>query len=570
MKSEQFRTCPESGLQFHKSAETLIRANAVMAVVMLLVGGITALLVTLTRWPAIHLLPADRFYQMLTIHGINMLVYWIIFFEIAVLYFCSSTLLRCRIATPRLGWVAFALMVIGAVINNLAVLNGDSSVMMTSYVPMPANPNFYLGLILFAVGALVACFIFLGTLVVAKEENTYEGSIPLVTFGALTACIIAIFTIACGAIILVPTWLWSLGFIAHIDAVMYRLVWWGFGHSSQQINVAAHVSVWYAIAAIVFGARPLSEKVSRMAFLLYIFFLQLASAHHILVDPGVSSTWKIFNTSYAMYLAVLASMVHGLTVPGSIEVAQRAKGYKRGLFEWLRKAPWGNPVFSGMFISLIGFGFIGGISGVVMGTEQINIIIHNTIYVPGHFHATVVLGTTLAFMSLTYFLIPVLFRRQVFLPGLAKWQPYLFGGGMAVFTLVMMGAGTLGVERRHWDMAFTESVLGFDYSATAFTLMGLAGVSGVIAIIGGAAFVLITVVSVFFGKRVDSQSSYGTQTTRLMKAEPLNVTPAAHAAAGKWGFAAPGTFVLAIFFLLIFVVYFAINWKYLASVWPMS
>jgi cytochrome c oxidase subunit 1 len=303
---------------------------------------------------------------------------------------------------------------------------------------------------------------------------------------------------------------------------------------------------------------------------LYIFFLQLASAHHILVDPGVSSTWKIFNTSYAMYLAVLASMVHGLTVPGSIEVAQRAKGFKRGLFEWLRKAPWGNPVFSGMFISLVGFGFIGGISGVVMGTEQINIIIHNTIYVPGHFHATVVLGTTLAFMSLTYFLIPVLFRRQVFLPGLAKWQPYLFGGGMAVFTLVMMGAGTLGVERRHWDMAFTESVLGFDYSATAFTLMGLAGISGVIAIIGGAAFVLITVVSVFFGKRVDSESSYGTQTTRLMKAEPLNVTPAAHAAAGKWGFAAPGTFVLAIFFLLIFVVYFAINWKYLASVWPMS
>lgn len=570
MKAEQFRTCPESGLQFHKSAETLIRANAVMAVVMLLVGGITALLVTLTRWPAVHLLPADRFYQMLTLHGVNMLIYWIIFFEIAVLYFCSSTLLRCRLATPRIGWAAFALMVIGAVVNNMAILNGDSSVMMTSYVPMPANPNFYLGLILFAVGALIGCFIFLGTLVVAKEENTYEGSIPLVTFGALTACIIAIFTIAAGAIILVPTWLWSLGVIGHIDAVMYRLVWWGFGHSSQQINVAAHVSVWYAIAAIVFGARPLSEKVSRMAFLLYIFFLQLASAHHVLVDPGISSTWKIFNTSYAMYLAVLASMIHGLTVPGSIEVAQRAKGYKRGLFEWLRKAPWGNPVFSGMFISLVGFGFIGGISGVVMGTEQINIIIHNTIYVPGHFHATVVLGTTLAFMSLTYFLIPVLFRRQVFLPGLAKWQPYLFGGGMAVFTLVMMGAGTLGVERRHWDMAFSESVLGFDYSATAFTLMGLVGVSGMIAIIGGAAFVLITVVSVFFGKPVDSQSSYGTQTTRLMKADPLTVSAADHSAAGKWGFAAPGTFVLAIFFLLIFVIYFSINWKYLASVWPMS
>jgi len=570
MSSDTFRICPESGLQFHKPSEWLMRTHAVFAVVILLFGGITALLVTLTRWPAVHLLPADRFYQMLTAHGVNMLIFWIITFEIAVLYFCSSTLLRCRLATPRIAWLGFALMLIGVVVNNLAVANGDASVMMTSYVPMPANPNFSLGLIIFAVGAVLGCFVFLGTLVIAKEEKTYEGSIPLVTFGALTACIIAVFTIASGAIILIPTYLWSIGYINHIDAVMYCLIWWAFGHASQQINVATHVAIWYAIAAIVFGAKPLSEKVSRTAFFLYIAFLQLASAHHLLVDPGISSEWKIFDTSYAMYLAVLASMVHGLTVPGSIEVAQRAKGYTKGLFEWLRKAPWGNPVFSGMFISLIGFGFIGGISGVVMGTEQINIIIHNTIYVPGHFHATVVIGTTLAFMALTYFLIPVLFRRQLVMPGLAKWQPYLFGGGMAVFTLAMMGAGTLGVERRHWDMAFTDSALSFDYPASAFTLMGVVGIAGVAAILGGAIFILVTVLSVFFGKPVESTSAYGVATTTLKRATPIVVPEGGHAATGKWGFAAPGTFLLAIFFLAIFVVYYAVNWKYLSSVWPMS
>ena len=570
MSTEQFRICPESGLQFHKPAENLMRANAVLAVVILLIGGVAALMVTLTRWPAVHLLPADRFYQLLTSHGVNMLIFWIISFEMAVLYFCSSTLLRCRLATPRIAWLGFVLMVTGIVVNNLAVMNGDASVMMTSYVPMPANPNFYLGLILFAVGALLGCFVFLGTLVIAKEEKTYEGSIPLVTFGALTACIIAVFTIASGAIILIPTYMWSMGWINHIDPVMYRLVWWALGHSSQQINVAAHVSVWYAIAAIVFGARPLSEKVSRTAFFLYIAFLQLASAHHLLVDPGISSEWKIFNTSYAMYLAVLASMVHGLTVPGSIEVAQRAKGLTKGLFEWLRKAPWSNPVFSGMFISLVGFGFLGGISGVVMGTEQINIIIHNTIYVPGHFHATVVIGTTLSFMALTYFLIPVLFRRKVMFAGLAKWQPYLFGIGMGVFSTVMMGAGTLGVARRHWDMAFTNSAIGFDYPASAYTLMGLAGISGVAAIIGGGIFILVTVSSVFFGKRLESESPYGATPTLLMKAEPIVEPEGGHAAAGKWGFAAPGTFVFALFFLAVFVIYYAINWKYLASVWPMS
>jgi cytochrome c oxidase subunit I len=558
-----FRVCPRTGLQFHKSAETLIKLNAVAAVVALLVGGALALLITLTRWQAVHLVSAENFYLYLTAHGLDMLVIWIIFFEIAILYFCSSTLLRCRLATPRLAWLAFALMVIGTLTFNAAIFTGNASVMMTSYVPLPGHPAFYLGLILFAVGALIACFIFLGTLVVAKAEKTYEGSIPLVTFGAMTACIIAIFTIASGAIILIPTFLWSIGYVKSIDPLMYRTIWWAFGHSSQQINVSAHVAVWYAIAAIVFGAKPMSERVSRSAFVLYILFLQLASAHHLLSDPGLSTEWKVFNTSYAMYLAVLASMIHGLTVPGSIEVAQRERGLTKGLFEWVRKAPWSNPVFSGMFISLLGFGFLGGISGVMMGTEQLNMLIHNTIYVPGHFHATVVIGTTLAFMALTYFLLPTLFNREIILPGLAKWQPYLFGLGMGVFCLAMMGAGTLGVPRRHWDITFAGTSLPYEYPGAAFLMMAIVGVSGVIAIVGGAAYILITVGTLLWGKKLD-QGSYTNKIT-VLKMPAL----AGHGGHGG-GFAAPGTFVFALVFLGAFVLYYFVNWKYLSTVWGLS
>ncbi len=562
-----FRICPRSGLQFHKSAESLIKINAVAGIVVLAVGGVLALLIALTRWQAVHLVDADTFYLILTAHGLDMLVAWVIFFEIAILYFCSSTLLRCRLATPRIAWLAFILMVVGTLMWNYTVFEGSSTVMMTSYPPMPAAHWFYLGLILFAVGALLGCFIFLGTLVIAKAEKTYEGSIPLVTFGALTACIIAIFTIASGAIILIPTWLWSIGYINHIDPVMYRVIWWAFGHSAQQINVSAHVSVWYAVAAIVFGAKPMSERVSRGAFLLYILFLQLASAHHILADPGVGTEWKVFNTSYAMYLAVLASMVHGLTVPGAMEAAQREKGYTKGLFEWLRKAPWGNPVFSGVFISIVGFGFLGGITGVMMGTEQLNMIIHNTIYVPGHFHATVVLGTTLAFMAITYFLLPTLFRRELVLPSWAKWQPYVFGFGMGVFTLTMMGAGTLGVPRRHWDITFAGASLPYEFPGTALLMLTLVGISGVIAVIGGAMYIVVAVGTVFFGKRLDA----GAYTTQI---SPLRLPTSAaalegHGSAGG-GFHAPGTFVLALIFLVAFILYYFVNWKYLSTVWGLS
>ncbi len=561
-----FRICPRSGLQFHKSAESLIKINAVAGIVMLLIGGVLALLIALTRWQAIHLIDADNFYLILTAHGLDMLVAWLIFFEMAILYFCSSTLLRCRLATPRWAWFGFALMVIGVVMWNTVIFQGSATVMMTSYVPMPAAPWFYLGLILFAVGALIGCFVFLGTLVVARAEKTYEGSIPLVTFGAMTACIIAIFTIASGAIILIPTWLWSIGYISHIDPVMYRVIWWAFGHSSQQINVAAHISVWYAIAAIVFGAKPMSERVSRGAFLLYILFLQLASAHHILSDPGVGTEWKVFNTSYAMYLAVLASMIHGLTIPGAVEAAQREKGYTKGLFEWLRKAPWGNPVFSGMFLSLVGFGFLGGITGVMMGTEQLNMIIHNTIYVPGHFHATVVLGTTLAFMALTYFLLPTLFQREIILPGWAKWQPYVFGLSMAVFTLAMMGAGTLGVPRRHWDITFAGASLPYEFAGTALLMMAIVGVSAVVAVIGGGMYIVVTVGTVLFGKRLDA-GAYTTQVSPLRL--PVASSLRGHGAHGG-GFEVPGTFVLALVFLVAFMLYYFVNWKYLSTVWGLS
>jgi cytochrome c oxidase subunit 1 len=377
----------------------------------------------------------------------------------------------------------------------------------------------------------------------------------------------------------VPTFLWSIGYINHIDAEMYRVIWWAMGHSSQQINVAAHVSIWYLIVGILFGARPMSEKVSRAAFLLYIVFLQLASAHHILVDPGISSEWKIFNTSYAMYLAVLASMIHGLTVPGSMEVAQRAKGLTKGLFEWLRKAPWGNPVFSGFFFSLIIFGFIGGITGVVMGTEQINLIIHNTIYVPAHFHATVAVGTTLAFMALTYLLIPLLFRRALFLPWVAKMQPYVFSAGMTLMILFMLGAGTLGVSRRHWDMDFTGAALSFEYPGTAYTLMAIAGVGGVLAVLGGAMYLVVTVGSLLFGKKLDEAAgllqSFGVPlspaTYNISQPERLEMAPKLTVEEhGSGGFEAPGTFVLAMALMVCFVVYYFINWDYLASVWPLS
>ncbi|MCU9846911.1 cbb3-type cytochrome c oxidase subunit I [Defluviimonas sp. WL0024] len=557
----RYRVCRFTGLKVDSSAEALIKVNAVAAVLFLALGGLMGLLVALTRWPAVQLLDAELFYLVLTGHGANVLLFWIIFFEIAVLYFASSVILGSRLATPWLAWLGFLLMVAGAVMANYAVLRGDSSVMFTSYPPMQASHWFYLSLIVFAVGALVSVMVFFGTLVVAKAENTYDGSVPLVTFGAITAGIIAVFTLASGAVILIPTWLWSLGLISNIDSLMYKVVWWGMGHSSQQINVSAHVAIWYAIGAMVLGAKPLSEKVSRTAFLMYILFLQLASAHHLLAEPGMSSTWKIVNTSYMMYLAVMGSMIHGLTVPGAIEAAQRRNGFTRGAFEWLTKAPWGNPAFSGMFLSLVMFGFIGGISGVVLGTEQLNVLMHNTIYVPGHFHGTVVAGTTLAFMAMTYLVVPLIFQRDIVWPTLAKWQPFLFGIGAGGISLFMMGAGTLGVARRHWDISLTDAAHAFEYPAAAYLMMGLNGIFAILAAIGGVVFILVVVASILIGPKLEGPGA-------KMRFPLHDQSREAVAEYGSHGtLKLPGTIILVGIFFACFVLYYFVNWKYLSELW---
>jgi cytochrome c oxidase subunit 1 len=217
-----------------------------------------------------------------------------------------------------------------------------------------------------------------------------------------------------------------------------------------------------------------------------------------------------------------------------------------------------------MFISLIGFGFLGGISGVMMGTEQLNLIIHNTIYVPGHFHATVVVGTTLAFMGLTYFLIPVLFRRELAFPTMAKYQPYVFGLGMSAVALFLMGAGTLGVPRRHWDITFADALTSVQFSPAAFLMLALNGIFACMAALGGAMYVIVVVWSVLFGRRIGD--------TEKVPLGPATGTQAAAAVAsyGNEGtLRIPGTVTLVGVFFVSFVLYYYVNWKYLAELWPL-
>ena len=136
----RFRTCEVTGLKVDWHAETLLKVNAVVAVVNFLIGIIAAFGIVMTRWQAVHLLPVDLFYRFLTLHGLNMLIFFIIFFEMAILYFAGPILLKSRLPAPRVGWLAFGLMVLGMVVANVMVLQGNADVLFTSYPPLQSAP----------------------------------------------------------------------------------------------------------------------------------------------------------------------------------------------------------------------------------------------------------------------------------------------------------------------------------------------------------------------------------------------------------------------------------------------
>jgi cytochrome c oxidase subunit 1 len=550
------RVCGTTGLSVCLDAQRFIKLNAVVGIVFLLLGGIAALLLALTRWQTVHLLPADWFYRILTFHGINMLILWILFFEVAILYFACTTPLNAKLFSKKVAWVSFGMMLTGGVMVDYIILVGQADVMMTSYLPLLAHPLFYLGIILVAVGTLIGVFNYFATLYVAKRDKAYTGSVPIVTFGATAAAIIAVVTLLHGAIVMIPTFTYSMGWTPAPDPAWYRLIWWGLGHQSQQVNVCAMVSVWYLLSHVILGARPVNEAVCRTAFVLYILFINLASAHHLLVDPGVGATWKIWNTSYAMYLAVLASMIHGFTVPAGIEIAMREKGHTRGIFGWVTALPWKNPALSGTVLSVLIFGFLGGITGVTLGTQQINIIAHNTLRIPGHFHVTVVGGTTLAFMALAYYVIPLIFQRDFILPRLARWQPWIFGLGITALSFGMSFAGSMGVSRRSWDI----DAQGI-YGPAAHLWLGVLGIGGVLAFLGLLIFVLLCVGTLFFGRKIGpgAMTDWGT---------PPALAGSIPGSLAQDHYATKGTIVLTLIFLACFAVYYFANWKALADVWP--
>jgi cytochrome c oxidase subunit I len=584
------RTCAVTGFTVDRNGQQLALAYAVSGVVMLAAGGAMAILIALQRQG----LPIsdDWWYRLLASHGTTMLLFWLLLFEVAGLYWSSTMLLNAPMRAPKVAWANFGMMILGIALAQWAMFSGNATVMFTAYPPMEAHPLYYAGVLMFAVGVLVAVVLFFANVLLAKREGIYTRSLPLVVYGMAVAAIIAVYSLATGAVAYGLLFLHSIGLIETVDPATYRIFFWGIGHGAQQVNLAAMVAVWYALIGFTLGGRPVNEGLSRFAFLLYVAFIHLGAVHHLLVDPGLGTSHRIMNTSYMLYLAVLASLIHAFSIPAAMEVAQRERGFTKGLFGWLKNGPWREPGFSSLVLSVVYFGFIAGVTGVLMGTMQLNMMIHNTLFVVGHFHSTVVSGTTVAFMGISYYLVPLLSQRRLRYVKVAQWQPWVFSSGVLLLTLSMLLAGRLGVPRRVADLEYTDAQVGVDlFAAAPFPgIMLVVSIGAIFAVIGGIMFVWVMVMTLLTGEKTDrpdqgllyqfgvperervaaTEAKGGVLTERATTTK-LEPSGRLDGLVKRWrNFEAPGTYAMVLFFLAWFVGFYILSHLGLARLWPVG
>jgi cytochrome c oxidase subunit 1 len=240
--------------------------------------------------------------------------------------------------------------------------------------------------------------------------------------------------------------------------------------------------------------------------------------------------------------------------------------------------------------SVVYFGFIAGVTGVLMGTMQLNMMIHNTLFVVGHFHSTVVSGTTMAFMGISYYLIPLLSQRKLANVKMAKWQPWVFSSGVLLLTLAMLLAGRLGVPRRVADLTYSDAPIGVDiYGAAPYPgIMLLVSIGAIFAVIGGIMFVWVMVMTLLRGEKTERPDeglvyAFGTpereRLAALAAAGRETVPPTGDIeTTGRFGrlitrwrdFEAPGTYAIVLLFLLWFVGFYVLSHLGLSRLWPVG
>lgn len=432
-----------------------------------------------------------NYYQGLTVHGVaNVLIFTFAFSN----GFLALMVARATSQQPVvwLAWASFGALLVGNVMTGYAVVSGQASVLYTSYAPLQAHWTYYLGLALVVVSTWLAAA---NMVVMHRRWRAVNpgARIPLLSYISLLTYAMWFLASLPIAVLFLGIFLpWTTGLIPHVDPLLSRTLFWFTGHAIVYAWLLPAYVSWYALIPRQAGGRIISDSLVRFVFILFLLLSIPTGFHHQYTDPGISNAMKMFHgvLTFGVFFPSLAT---AFSVMAALEMGGRARG-GTGLFGWIRRLPWRDPSVTAQVLAMITFVF-GGITGLINASISMNQVVHNTTWVPGHFHMTVGTAVALSFVGIAYWLVPYLTGRALWAPKLAVASSWLYAGGTLIFARGMISAGLEGMPRRIFRAGAT-------YDSPAWDLGGaLTGIGGTIMFIGLFLFFVIILVTVVAGKK---------------------------------------------------------------------
>lgn len=413
----------------------------------LLVGALLGLLQGLERAGLLSMPGWFDYYQTLTTHGLLLILVFTGTFLIGYLYAgVSHTLGGLKPAVRKMGWVAFWLMLAGTILAASQILIGEASVLYTFYPPMAASPWFYIGLVLVVLGVWTAAFgVFIN---VAKWRKENKGQhVPLFSFFA-TGIFLLLFVGTIGVTIEVLTLIpWAFGWTETVNVLLSRTLFWSFGHTLVNVWYFTAVSAWYVVVPRVIGGRQFSDTLARVVAVLIVILNVPGGFHHQIIDPGFTEGLKFMHVFMSLSIA-FPSLMTAFAMFAIFERTGRKKG-GQGLLGWFKKLPWKDARFLAPFLAMATF-IPAGAGGIAQTNFHLNQVVHNTLWVTGHFHITVGVSVALTFFGVAYWLIPHLSKRQITkrMNRLMITQTLSWMAGMFLMSGAMHMVGLFGAPRR--------------------------------------------------------------------------------------------------------------------------
>ncbi|MDA0678991.1 MAG: cbb3-type cytochrome c oxidase subunit I [Proteobacteria bacterium] len=418
-----------------------------LGLVSLILAGIFSLLLVLARTPVIQgWIPfLDFFHVSLVVHVTLSVLIWLLSISAALWSLCSA---RENILWDRLSFIA---AVFGTSIIVISPFAGAGNPQMSNYVPVLQHPLFFAGLALFAFG--ISSHLTRTLLSWRGIGVALNGSTALQAGVMISAIVtgIALFSI-------VVSW---IGIPEGMSGQIYfEFLFWGGGHVIQYSYTLLMMICWIVLAHAS-GCRL--ELTPRLTLVFQIFLvLPVIVVPFLYLAHNVTSPGHRLAFTELMKYGGLSCLPLGLAVLSSLLYANRPTGEAK----YLRSALW----------SSVALFATGGVLGFMISGLDI--------VIPAHYHGATV-GVTIAFMGLTYYLMPRLGFAQ--LPAtMAFWQPLLYGGGQLMHIIGLAWTGGYGVQRKTAGLAQGVDRIG------EIAGMGLMGFGGLVSVIGGLLFLIVT------------------------------------------------------------------------------